>query len=433
MKRRTKSLITLALALLMLCSLVLAGCGNDAKPEKSESPSQQASQDGADKTEDPGTDTEEPDTTDGLNFEKNKLAVAVPMTGNLMQYGVSYKNAITMAVDEFNAAGGLDGEGKVLVEVEFHDDKSDQKEAINLASKIVEDPKVFAVIGSFGSAISMAAAPTYQDAGMPMISPNTSHPEFPGLGDMLLSLSPTSEIEMQESAKVMINDLGGGDAAILYYNTELGVSSKDIITQYYTEMGGNIVMTETFISGETKDFTPMLSKIKAENPNILYITADYNDEAAIMLQIKQIGMDDVKVICSGQALKREFLDIVKDDAEGLIIAGTSPALEESVISSGGVSQYVIDFVNNYNTLYTDAVADAFAGAAYDGAVLAMDAAKKVGTDDARTLIDEMLKADIEVVAGTDMYYVEGTNTVIKPSAVYIVENGEFKVFQSSAE
>lgn len=88
-----------------------------------------------------------------------------------MQYGISYQNALKMAVDDFNAAGGLNGEDVIL---EINDDKGDQKEAINLANKIVEEKDVFAVVGSFGSSVSMAAAPVYQRASMPMVSPNTS-------------------------------------------------------------------------------------------------------------------------------------------------------------------------------------------------------------------------------------------------------------------
>lgn len=91
-----------------------------------------------------------------------------------MQYGTSYKNAVEMAVEDFNAAGGIDGQP---VELEVYDDKGDQKEAINVANIVIGNPDVFAVIGSYGSSVSMAAAPVYQEARMPMISPNTSHPD----------------------------------------------------------------------------------------------------------------------------------------------------------------------------------------------------------------------------------------------------------------
>ena len=118
---------------------------------------------------------------------KLTLAASIPITGNLMQYGISYKNALTMAVNDFIAAGGINDKDVVL---QMNDDKGDQKEAINLANKIIENKDVFAVIGSFGSSVSMAAAPVYQKAGMPMVSPNTSHPDFPSMGDMLVPISP---------------------------------------------------------------------------------------------------------------------------------------------------------------------------------------------------------------------------------------------------
>jgi branched-chain amino acid transport system substrate-binding protein len=357
----------------------------------------------------------------GVDYSKNKLAISIPLTGNLMQYGISYRNAIQMAVSDFNKAGGLNG---VDVELEINDDKGDQREAINLANRIIEDPKVFAVVGSFGSSVSMASAPVYQRAGLPMVSPNTSHPDYPGMGDMMVPVSPTAAMEKVSTAQLFSREFGGKPLSVLYQNTDLGVTSSGIIQEEYKKNGGVISVVETFVPGQTRDFTPLLSKIKAANPYALYIDAEYNDTAAIIIQADQMGFENIRFCGPGNAIKFEFLNLVGNMADGMILSGTTPVYDEKVMAaSANLSNYVKDFTKRYNELYPSTPCDGFAGSAYDSAMLAMTAVRNVGAADAKALVQEMLRMPIETVAGLNMRY-EGNN-VFKDMYVYRVENGAF--------
>ena len=362
----------------------------------------------------------------GSGGSKHTLAASIPLTGNLMQYGISYQNALKMAVDDFNAAGGLNGEDVIL---EINDDKGDQKEAINLANKIVEEKDVFAVVGSFGSSVSMAAAPVYQRASMPMVSPNTSHPDYPGMGDMMVPISPVADIERTALAEMLYQNFDGKDLAIMHQNTDLGVTGADILKKEYESLGGKVVIVENFVPQQTKDFTPIISKIKAANPGILYLDGEYNDIANILIQIDNIGLDGVQIAGPGNAFKQEFLDIAGDKANGIVLVGTTPVYLDSIVNGeNDFSETLIDFTNRYNELYPDTPCDGFAAAAYDSAMLAMTAAKNAGTDDPHALVKAMLECPIEATSGRDMHY-EGNN-VIKGVYAYTVENGEFKTYIS---
>ena len=413
MKKRLFLVTTILLITLLLMLTVFSGCSSSSTDSTSES---SVSADESDSQEDSS------DTTDTV---KNKVAVAIPLTGNLMQYGVSYKNAIEMAVKNFNEAGGINGTDVV---VEFYDDKGDQKEAINLANKIVEDEDVFAVIGSFGSSVSMAAAPVYQEAQMPFISPNSSHPDFPGIGDMMVPISPTTEIERIETMTMIFEEFGGEDLAILHQNTDLGVSGAEISTDTYTGLGGNVIIVETFTPNETKDFTPILSKIKAAEPGIVYVDAEYNDTAAIMIQANQIGLTDVQFVGPGNSFKVEFLEIVGNNADGMILCGTTPVYLDSVMEVVDYGEVINNFTAQYNETYTDVKADGFAASAYDAAMMAFTAAKMVGTDDPYALIENMLEVHIEPVSGSSMSYENG-NELIKGVYKYIVVDGQFQVYE----
>lgn len=408
-----KRWISLMLMALLLLG-TLTGCGGDSGSTDSG-------------TSGGGNDT--PPVADGGEttdlYPKHTLAASIPLTGNLMQYGISYQNALKMAVDDFNAEGGLDGQDVIL---EINDDKGDQKEAINLANKIIEEKDVFTVVGSFGSAVSMAAAPVYQKAGMPMVSPNTSHPDFPGMGDMLVPISPIADIERTAAATLLYNEFGGGKLAIMHQNTDLGVTGAEILKNTYEGLGGEVVIVENFVPQQTKDFTPIISKIKGTAPDILYIDGEYNDIANILLQIDNIGLDGVQLVGPGNAFKQEFLDIAGNKADGIVLVGTTPVYLNSIMEGeNDFSQVLIDFTLRYNELYPDTPCDGFAAAAYDSAMLALRAARTVGTGDAKALVAEMLSMPFEATSGRDMHYENGNN-VIKGVYTYTVENAEFKTY-----
>lgn len=420
-----KRTLTLALTLLLALSLVLslAACGGDTA-----SPSAAPADDGAPAA---GDDSAPAEAGGELDFTRNKLACSIPLTGNNMQYGIAYQNALKMAVDEFNAAGGLNGTDVVL---EIMDDKGDQKEAINIANKIIEDPAVFAALGSFGSSVSMAAAPVYQKAGMPLISPNTSHDDFPGMGDMMIPISPTAAIEKSASSAIYLDAFNKGPMAIINQNTDLGVRAVEIITENYEAGGGTITTVETFVPNETKDFTPLLSKIKATNPEALYIEAEYNDGAAIIIQAMQMGFEDIRLCSTGQMLKPEFLGLVGNLADGMIVCATTPSFEPSIMETTDFPDYVVNFVDNYTALYPDTPVDGFAAACYDAAMLAMTSAKNVGTADAAALVAEMLRCPIESVCGLGMHYETDDNSpygnsVYKEMFVYQVDGETFKNYE----
>lgn len=351
-----------------------------------------------------------------------KLAATIPMTGNNMQYGISYENALKLAVEDFNAAGGLDG---TQVELVVYDDKGDQTEAINVASRIIEDPDVFAVVGSFGSAVSMAIAPVYEEAGMPFISPNTSHVDFPGMGEYLIPISPVKSTEIRTLAETLIEEMGAQDLAIVYANNDTGVISEEAIRGVWTEQGGKIVISENYVPGETQDFTPILSKVKDAAPQIVYLSGGYNDIANILIQSERIGLDNVQFVGPGDVLMQEFLDLVGTSADGIILGATTPVYSDELLTVEAFGEKVVGFMNTYNERYAPKNCDGFAACAYDGAMLAMEAAAVAGTEDSAALVQEMERMEYDCVSAVSMHFENG-NTIIKDVCIYTVENGQFK-------
>lgn len=345
MKTRMMTRILSLLALVLCLCMVFAACASKT-PDDSKDTQNSSNTDPNGESPDPsGTTT------------KLKLAAIIPITGNNMQYGISYKNALQMAVDDFNAAGGLNGQE---IELVIHDDKGDQTEAINVAYKVIDDPDVFAVVGSFGSAVSMAIAPVFEEAGIPFLSPNTSHVDFPGMGEYLIPICPVKTTEISTFAETLVEKLGAKDLAVIYANNDTGVLSEATISDVWASCGGKVVSSENYISGETQDFTPILSKVKEASPEIIYLTGGYNDIANIILQAQKIGLNDVQFVGPGDVLLQEFLDLVGTSADGIILGGTTPVYSDELLTEEAFGKTVVDFKNRYNELYKDSTCDGFA-------------------------------------------------------------------------
>ena len=112
------------------------------------------------------------------------LGVSGPLTGPNAQYGAQWKQGFDLALDEINAAGGINGRPLAYV---FEDSQSDPRQTVAIARKFVADERIVVEVGDFSSAASMAASPIYQRGGLVQFGFTNSHPDFTKGGDFMWS------------------------------------------------------------------------------------------------------------------------------------------------------------------------------------------------------------------------------------------------------
>lgn len=299
--------------------------------------------------------------------ETVKFAYIAPLTGDSAQYGLDMQKAIELKVKQVNEAGGINGATVVL---DVYDDKNDPKEAVNLANRIVEDDEVLAVFGPFSSTNAMAISPIFQREGILQYAITASHPDVTAEGDYIFRGVRTQQTETMEFVDFAYNELGKRDVAILYINNDFGTSVSNIFEKGFTEAGGNIVAVENFIEGQTKDFAPMLTKIKAAKPDMLFIVAFYNDTATVLNQADTLDLDcDFMGVTA--IVRPETIELAGDNANGLYAL------------SGFVLDAPRENFQQFRTAYSDAYGEevnSFTMNAYDGACIVMEGVEKVGAD-----------------------------------------------------
>ncbi len=248
-----------------------------------------------------------------------KIGWMGPLTGDAASYGESIKKGVEFAKKELGLAN---------VEVVYEDSKCDPKEAVNAVTKLVNVDKVVAIVGDVCSGATLAAAPVAEQNKVVMISPASTAPKLTDAGQFIFRTVPSDALQGDFGAKLAY-DRGYKKLAILYGNEEYGVGFNKVLSDSFTKLGGAVVASESFQPNAT-DVRTQITKIKAKNPDVIYIIS--NAPSAAVSALKQIKQLNLKAAVFGsEGLKSpDILSGAKDAAEGLTVtsvtAGTSDFL-----------------------------------------------------------------------------------------------------------
>lgn len=200
----------------------------------------------------------------------NKVLVGhyASMTGSEATFGRSTDNGIDLAVEEENAAGGVNGKP---VEIITYDDKGEAREAGSAVTRLISRDGVVAVLGEVASGLSLAGAPICQEYGVPMVTPSSTNPKVTKTGDKIFRVCFIDPFQGWVGAKFAREDLKAEKAAILYdQSSPYSVGLREEFEKAFTGMGGTIVATETYTAGD-QDFSAQLTTIRSSDPNVVYI------------------------------------------------------------------------------------------------------------------------------------------------------------------
>ena len=293
--KKFRRIVCMISGLALLVSVV-AGCGGEGKTEtKAETKAE---------TKSAAEDGTQADAGGENSSDPIKIALYGPLTGNNAQYGLTYQATVNALCEKVNAEGGINGRD---VAVEVFDDKNDPKEALNVANLIVSDPEIVAVIGSQTSSPTLAAAPVFEEAGLPMITPQASHVDITPTGEHIFGIASLAPFEGGVIAQRMVDD-GYKKVAAIYANDDYGLNIIERWKSDVTDAGLEIVDMEEYISGQTSDFTPLLSKIKEAGAEALYIEPSYADAAMICTQMEQLEMGSVQKYACSMCYTDSFLE-----------------------------------------------------------------------------------------------------------------------------
>lgn len=301
----------------------------------------------------------------GGDVSEITIGSANPMTGDSAQFGEMKVNAIQLAIDEVNEKGGIDGK---KVKLEVGDDTGNPKEAPNVAQKFASNNKILSVIGHWNSSATLAARGIYDAAGIPVITDSVNEVITDGTTPNVFRISLTDTAQAEYLAKYAYNELGKRNVAILYTANDFGTGLKNAFTKAFTELGGKITVSETYFEGQSKDFSPQLTKIKGSKPDLLFAPGYYVEVALIAQQAKSVGLD-VDMLGTEGISSEELVKLGGKAVEGIKFTGFfHPDVEFE-----GTKEFVDAFKAKYNK-----EPDTYAALAYDSAKIILKAIEENG-------------------------------------------------------
>jgi ABC-type branched-chain amino acid transport systems, periplasmic component len=342
-----------------------------------------------------------------------KIDVAAPMTGDNSEYGIGYANAVNLMAKQVNDQGGITVDGKkYTISVDALDDKSNTDEAQIVADKIVSDSSVIGVIGHFSSGVCMAAAPTYQNAGIIEISPSASQKEYTSIGDYIFRNNSVISVETKAGAEMAVKDLKCKKVGILSIDTEWGQSTAKAMQTNIESEGGTMALQQE-VSADAVDFQKEIANFQAAGVEAIMVAGEYGTLAPFAVACKNTGYN-VKLIGCSNAYTDNLIKIAGDAANGIYCPVS--------FFAENTDDNIQKFVKAYKEAYGSSPS-ALTAQAYDSAGILIDAIKAANSIDHEAVKQAIYKTDYKGVTGETTFNEIGDAT--KEFTKIMVKDGKF--------
>src|SRR3954463_8517341 len=296
--------------------------------------------------------------------EPIKIGVAEALTGGAAQYGLSIRNGFQLAVDEINAAGGINGD---KIELVIEDEQGKKDEAINAFKKLIFQDKALMLFGPTLSNSAKSADPIAQAAHIVVFGTSNTADGITSIGDHVFRNSVTEADVLPVTIRVAAKVAKIKKVAVMYGNDDVFTKSGyDAFKKALEDQKMPVTTTETFAKGDV-DFKAQLTKIKATNPDAIVLSALLAEGAPIMVQARQLGLN-VPVIGGNGMNSVKVFDLAKGASDGLWV-GSPWSIENRTPEN---NSFIIAYTKKYSS-----PPDQFAAQAYDAMHIAAEAMKKI--------------------------------------------------------
>ncbi len=331
----------------------------------------------------------------------------VPLTGFAAADGTSALTGAQLAVEEINAAGGINGNP---IELVVYDDQASPKEAVPIATKLATADKVVAAISGSYSGATRAAAGVFQSKGIPYIAAYAVHPDITRTGDFVFRTSFVGLVQGRAGAKLIGDTLGKKRVVLITLKNDFGKSLAAGFKEAAGRYGVEIV-SEYEYSIKDRQFGPIVSKVKSDAPEAIYASGYFFTAGPLVSQLRSAGID-VPVIGQEGYDSDKFIEIAGAAAEGILITTS--------LDRDSDRPQVQDFIAKFEAK-AGYGADMVAASAHTAVMVLAEAMRQAGTSDRKALRDAIAGITLEASTGTISF--NDLGEVRKDVQIQVVKDG----------
>ncbi|HHZ02481.1 MAG TPA: ABC transporter substrate-binding protein [Tissierellia bacterium] len=344
-----------------------------------------------------------------------KIGVFEPLTGENGGGGLQELGGIQYANKMYPEVLGK------KIELVVVDNKTDKGEAANAVTRLIEKDKVVAIIGSYGSGVSIAAGDIIKNAQIPAMGASCTNPMVTQGNPFYFRACFLDPFQGRVMANYAIEQGAKTAAVIMQNGDDYSVGLGNFFINAFKELTGDensIVDVSEFQVNDT-DFNAILTNIKAKNPDVIFAPSSATTAPLIIKQARALGIKSL--IMGGDTWENPaIIDVAGEDAEGIVLSTffdeNDPATEEAK-----------KFVEGYKKELAgkEPIIPAVAALGYDAYLLIRDAIERAGSTDGVAIRDALRETkDFEGVTGIINFTEEG-DADKNIAVIKTVENGQF--------
>ena len=339
-----------------------------------------------------------------------KIGFNVPLTGFAAADGKSALNGAQLAVEQINGAGGINGD---MLELVIYDDQASPKEAVPIAQKLIEKDGVIAAVSGSYSGSTRAAAGIFQESKVPYIAAYAIHPDITRAGNYVFRTSFVGEVQGRAGAKLVGDIMGFKTAVIVTIKNDFGQSLAAGFKESAEDFGIK-VLGEYEYSISDRQFGPIVSKIRADKPDVIYATGYFFTAGPLVSQLRAAGIK-TQVIGQEGYDSQNYIKIAGAAAEGTIITTS--------LDRGSKSTETQGFIEAFEAK-TGHKSDMVAASSHTAIKVIAAAIKSAGTSDRAAIRDAI--AATNLTASTGKISFNDLGEVLKSVQVQIVKDGNWQ-------
>jgi len=348
-----------------------------------------------------------------------KIGFVVPLTGDQAAHGMDMLRGAELAVEQVRARGPVVPGYKIqLVPL---DDARNPAQAVAAAKRLAADPDVLAVVGHLNSSCTKPASAIYHEARLLHVNPVSSNPEISRQGfDTFFRVCPTDDLQGPAGARFALQRLGAKRIFVLDDMTTYGRGLANEFVRAAKGMGVTVLGHEGITQGE-KDFAPVLTKIKAMDPDLLYFAGMFPEAALLLKQRQTLNM------------RARFLGGDGLFEPALITLATPEAAEGMFLTTLGGDIRQVPTAQEFVRAFEAKVGHlgAYSSYAYEATNAALEAIRRSGKRSRPAVLAAMQQMrQYPGILGVHTFDGRG-DTSIRTIGVYTVRGGKFEFLEAA--
>lgn len=341
-----------------------------------------------------------------------KVGVFLPLTGDNAAGGELELRGIKLANQLHPEVLGK------KVELVVADNKSDKAEAASVAARLIEKDKVSVLVGSYGSSLSMAAGNIVKENKVPAVGTSCTNPQVTANNDYYFRACFIDPFQGKVMAEYAHQNVFKKVAIVQEVSNDYSVGLAKFFREEFVKLTGDensIVDVANYQTGD-KDFTAILTNIKALNPDAVFAPGNFTESALLVKQARQLGID-AQFMGGDTWETQEFIDVGGKDVEGVAL---STAFDREKASTEEAKKFLDAYTKEYN-----GEPSALTAMAYDAYLIAVSGIEKAGTATDTVKIRDAIAATKDLECVTGMTTLDENGDPIKGVVIKTVKDGKF--------